>query len=119
MMARHIRDLLLIRWWIVGLSMLCVGLSAVGVTLFTPPQYQAAALVRVDIPSTDTTIVAGISRLTYSQAQLAVGSQVLKSVASHYPGMTVEKLRGQVTAVQVPNSSLIQIAVQDTSPSFA
>jgi Mrp family chromosome partitioning ATPase len=99
--------------------MLIVGLGAVAVTLFTPPVYQATALVKVDIPSTDTTIAAGVNRLTATQVQLATGSQVLTSVASHIPGVTVAKLRSEVTATQIPNSSLIQIVVRDTSPSLA
>jgi hypothetical protein len=119
MLARRLRDLLLDRWWIVALSLLCFGLAAVGLSLFTPPIYQATSLVKVDIPSTDTTIVAGISRVTYTETQLAMSSQALRSVASHYRGVTLEQLRSEVSATQLPNTSLIQIIVRDASPSFA
>ena len=77
MSAREYRDLLLQRWWVVGLSILLVGLGAVAVTLFAPRSIKRGRLVQVDIPSTDTSVIVGVTMLVYTQAQLATSDAVL------------------------------------------
>ena len=119
MTAKEYRDLLLQRWWIVGLSILLVGLGAVTVTLFTPPVYQARALVQVDIPSTDTSVIVGVTRVVYTQAQLATSDAVLKDAAARTPGLTVAQLRSSVSATPLANENIIQVIARDPLPSGA
>jgi Mrp family chromosome partitioning ATPase len=119
MSAREYRDLLLRRWWVVGLSILLVGMGAIAVTVFTPPVYQARALVQVDIPSTDTSVIVGVTKLVYTQAQLATSDAVLKDAASRTPGLTVDQLRASVSATPLANENIIQITAHDALPSAA
>lgn len=119
MSAREYRDLLLKRWWVVTLSIFFVGLGAVAVTFLTPPVYQAKALVRVDIPSTDVTMVLGVTRVVYTEAQMATGDVVLNDVAAHTPGFTVARLRTAVSAIPLGNDDIIQITALDSSASEA
>jgi len=119
MTAREYRDLLLRRWWVVGLSILLVGLGAAAVTLFTPPAYQARALVQVDIPSTDTSVLVGVTRVVYTQTQLATSDAVLKDAAARTPGLTVARLRSSVSATPLANANIIQVTARDSLPSGA
>jgi Mrp family chromosome partitioning ATPase len=119
MSAREYRDLLLQRWWVVGLSILLVGLGAVAVTLFRPPVYQARALVQVDIPSTDTSVIVGVTRVVYTQAQLATSDSVLHDAAARTPGLTVAQLRSSVSATPLANENIIQVTARASFPSAA
>jgi Mrp family chromosome partitioning ATPase len=119
MSAREYRHLLLQRWWVVALSIFLVGLGAVAVTVFTPPVYQARALVQVDIPATDTSVLVGVTKLVYTQAQLATSDAVLKDAASRTPGLTPARLRASVSATPLANENIIQITAHDSLPSSA
>ncbi|HEY7022792.1 MAG TPA: Wzz/FepE/Etk N-terminal domain-containing protein [Ktedonobacterales bacterium] len=119
MSAREYRDLLLQRWWVVGLSILLVGLGAVAITLFRSPMYQARALVQVDIPSTDTSVIVGVTRVVYTQAQLATSDAVLGDAAARTPGLTVAQLRSSVSATPLANENIIQVTARASLPSTA
>jgi Mrp family chromosome partitioning ATPase len=119
MSAREYRDLLLQRWWVVGLSVLLVGMGAVAVTALTAPVYEARAFVQVDIPATDTSVLVGVTKLVYTQAQLATSDAVLKDAASRTPSMTLARLRASVSATPLANENIIQITARDSLPSSA
>src|SRR5205814_1626639 len=54
-----------------------------------------------------------------TEAILATSDPVLREVASHYSGLSVEQLPGEVTASSRPNTQLFEIDVQDPSPTRA
>jgi len=51
-----------------------------------------------------------------TEAQLAISDPVLREVASHYPGLSVDQLAKNVSTTVKPNTQLFEIDVLDTSP---
>src|SRR5438093_8959855 len=80
-----------------------VGLGAfIGSKLMTP-QYQSSALIQVDIRSSsnnssDYNNLLASNQLVQTEADLATSDPVLRTVASHYAGLTVEQLAKEVSS---------------------
>ena len=94
--------------------------AAVGSRLMTPI-YQSTALVQVDINLGNTqvdyyTSLLASEQLVQTDAVLATSDPVLREVASHYPGLTVEQLSKEVSATPRPNTQLFEIDVRDPRP---
>jgi non-specific protein-tyrosine kinase len=111
------------RYKLIVSCILLVGLGAlVGSKLMTP-LYQATVLVQIDIPSgdnqTDYNSLLASDQLVQTEATLATSDSVLRQVASHYAGLTVDQLSREVTATPKLNTQLFEIDVLDASPSRA
>jgi len=109
MTAAHYRDLLLRHWRLIITCTLLVGLGALVGSLFMKHVYQAIAVTRYD----------GSNTTMQTDVQLATSAPVLSAVASHYPGLSVQQLAGEVSASLEQNTQLLQIIVQDTDPARA
>src|SRR5262245_4786098 len=104
MTADKVRAIIRTYWALIVLCVLIGGLGGFAASRkLTPsrPSYQSSATIRVD---------AGVVA-TY--AQLATTPDLLREVASHYPGLTPERLKAEITAAPAGATSLIQITVTD------
>lgn len=111
------------QWKLIVICFLAVGLGAlIGSRLMTPI-YQSTVLVEIAIPPASqvdyySSLLAS-DQLVQTEATLATSDPVLREVASHYPGLTVEQLSKEVTATSKLNTQLFEIDVQDPSPTRA
>jgi Mrp family chromosome partitioning ATPase/capsular polysaccharide biosynthesis protein len=108
------------RWMFIVICTAVVGLGTyIGCKLLTP-LYQSTALVQVALSSGNTTLgydsLLASSQLVQTEAQLATSDPVLREVASHYPGLTVEQLSNEVSSTVKTNTQLFEIDVLDPSP---
>src|SRR5437660_1082064 len=112
------------RWMVIVVCFVLVGGGAyVGSRLMTP-LYQSTAIVEVifNTGSTQTdsyTSLLASEQLLQTETTLATSDPVLREVALHYPGFTVEQLAKQVTATPKTNTQLFQIDVLDSNASRA
>lgn len=111
------------RWKLIVACFVVVGLGAyIGSKLITP-LFQSTALVQITISSNnnqaDINSLLASDQLVQTEAQLAISDPVLREVASHYPGMTVDQLAKNVSTVPKPNTQLFEINVVDHSPARA
>lgn len=112
------------RWWLVLLCFLTVGAGAyIGSRLMTP-LYQSTALIQIAIRSSNNqgdyyTSLLASEQLVQTEATLATSDPILREVASHYPGLSVEQLSREVTADPKLNTQLFEIDVQNSSPARA
>ena len=111
------------RWKLIVACFVVVGLGAyIGSKLITPV-FQSTVLVQITISSNhnqaDINSLLASDQLVQTEAQLAISDPVLREVASHYPGMTVEQLAKNVTSVPKANTQLFEIDVLDSSPTRA
>ncbi|GAC1658016.1 MAG: polysaccharide biosynthesis tyrosine autokinase [Ktedonobacteraceae bacterium] len=108
-------------WRLIIVCFLVVGLGAlIGSKLMTRI-YQSTALVQIAISLGQTQTdyynsLLASDQLVQTEATLATSDPVLRAVASHYPGLTVEQLSKEVTATPKVNTQLFEIDVQDPSP---
>lgn len=108
------------RWKLIVICFLAIGLGAyVGSKLMTP-RFQSSVLVQVAIQSSnnqaDYNSLLASDQLVQTEAQLAVSDPVLREVASHYKGLTVQQLVAEVTAASKTSTQLFEIDVMDASP---
>ena len=111
------------QWKLIITCIVLVGVGAYIGSKLMKPIYQSAALVQVSIRSSDSQAqydnLLASDQLVQTEAQLATSDPVLREVASHYPGLTVEQLLKQVTSTTKLNTQLFEIDVQDPSPTRA
>ena len=89
--------ILIKHWRLVVICSLLVGLGAFFGTKQMTPLYQSSALVEIvfipgNTQSNYDSLLAG-QQLAQTEAPLATSGPVLREVASHYRGLTVEQLR--------------------------
>ncbi len=111
------------QWKLIVICFVVVGLGAyVGSKLMTP-RFQSSVLVQVAIQSSnnqaDYNSLLASDQLVQTEAQLAVSDPVLREVASHYKGLTVQQLVAEVTATAKTSTQLFEIDVLDASPQRA
>jgi len=111
------------QWRIIVVCFVVVGVGAyIGSKLMTP-LYQSTTLVRIAIRSgnnqADYNSLLASDQLVQTEAKLATSNLVLREVASHYPGLTVQQLAQEATSVPEPNTQLFEIDVLDASPTRA
>jgi capsular exopolysaccharide synthesis family protein len=116
--------ILIKRWKLVVICFLIVGLGAFIGSKLMKPLYQSSALVQVVIRSGNTnqadyTNLQASDQLVQTEATLATSGPVLREVASHYPGLTVDQLGGEVSTTTKVNTQLFEIDVVDRSPTQA
>lgn len=94
----------------------------VGSKLMTP-LYQSTAFIQVAVSSNnsqaDINGLLASDQLVQTEAQLAVGDPVLREVASHYPGLSVDQLAKNVSTSVKTSTQLFEIDVLDASPNRA
>jgi tyrosine-protein kinase len=94
--------ILLKRWNIVLLCIMMVGLGTYVVSRLMTPLYQSSVLVQIAIQSgtsqADYNSLLASNQLVQTESDLAISLPVLREVASHYPGMTVDLLAKETTS---------------------
>lgn len=120
MTLAHYWETMVKHWRLIVVCFLAVGLGAlIGSKLITP-QYQSSSLIQISIPSnsnqSDYTSLLASDQLVQTEAILATSDPVLREVASHYPGLTVDQLSKEATATPKLNTQLFAIDVLDPSP---
>src|ERR1700692_2132471 len=92
---------LLKHWILIGTCIVAVGVGAyIGSRLMTRI-YESSVLVEIAINSGSGQAYADLlasDQLAQTEAKLAVSNSVLRVVASHYPGLTVNELASEVIA---------------------
>ncbi len=111
--------MLLKQWKVIVICFVVVGLGAyVGSKLMTP-RYQSSVLVQVSIRSSNSLVsndnLLASDQLVQTEAQLVTSEPILHEVVSHYPGLTVQELAGEVTATPRASTQLFEIDVLDPS----
>ncbi len=116
-------SILLKRWKIVIICLIVVGVGAFAGSKLMTPLYQSSALVQVALRSAngqaDYTSLLSSDQLVQTEASLAISDPVLRSVASHYPSLTVQQLAIEATSTVKLNTQLFEIDVVDPSPARA
>ncbi|MDQ6660229.1 MAG: Wzz/FepE/Etk N-terminal domain-containing protein, partial [Chloroflexota bacterium] len=110
------------QWRLILVCFILVGIGAyVGSKIITP-LYQSTALVQVAIDAGNANVINSLlasDQLVQTEATLATSDPVLREVASHYKGLTVDQLAKEVTATPKLNTQLFAIDVLDASPQRA
>src|SRR5438094_5925427 len=110
---------LLKRWKLLVMCVVLLGLAAYIGSILMTPIFQSVALVQIAFSSntnqSDYTSLLASDQLVQTEASLATSDKVLREVASHYPGLSLEQLSKQVTASPKNNTQLFEIDVQDPS----
>ena len=117
----HYWTILVKQWRIIILCFVLVGLGTFIGSKLQKPLYQSSALVQVVLrssnnQSSDYTSLLASDQLVQTESQLAVSDPVLREVASHYNGLTVEELSKEVTTSVKLNTQLFEIDVLNPSP---
>ncbi len=111
------------RWKLMVICIVAVGVGAYYGSKLMIPIYQSTALVQITIRSNnnqaDINSLLASDQLVQTEAKLAVSDPVLREVASHYPGLTVQGLSKEVTSTPALNTQIFEIDVQDKSPTRA
>ena len=110
-------------WALIAICFLTVGVGAYFGSKLITPIYQSSALVQVALSSNnnpaDYNSLLASDQLVQTEAILATSDPVLRTVASHYQGLTTQQLAKEVTATSRLNTQLFEIDVQDASPTQA
>jgi capsular polysaccharide biosynthesis protein len=96
-----------------------VGAGVAAIALALPPSYQAEAIVQVDIPATDISVLAGVANYVYTQARLASTPSVLSVVAARHAGLSEAQLESELSVTPIYSSQLLQISVRDADATRA
>ena len=120
----HYWTILVKQWKIIVICFVLVGLGAFIGSKLQKPLYQSSVLVQVVLQSSsnqssDYTSLLASDQLVQTESQLAVSDPVLREVASHYNGLTVEGLSKEVTSSVKLNTQLFEIDVLNPSPTQA
>src|SRR6266849_402562 len=111
------------QWRLIIICFLAVGAGAAIASRLMTPLYQSTALVQGVVKSgssiSDYTSLLASDQLVQTEAILATSDQVLREVASHYPGLTVEQLSKEVTSTPKLNTQLFEVDVLDSNPTRA
>lgn len=121
MTLRQYYRILTKRWYIVLICFFVVGLGTFIGSKLMKPLYQSSALVQVAVGSVSSgqsnyNDLQASNQLVQTEADLATSDSVLRSVVSHYPGLTVNQLVGEVSSTIKLNTQLFQIDVVDSNP---
>ena len=108
------------QWKLIVLCFVMIGAGSYVGSKLTTPIYQSAVLVQVALHSSssqaDINSLLASDQLVQTDAALATSNTVLSEVASHYKGMTLQRLTPMVTSTAKLNTQLFEIDVQDASP---
>jgi len=114
---------LLKRWKLMVICIAAVGVGAYIGSRLMIPLYQSTVLIQVAIHSninqSDYNSLLASDQLVQTEVKLAVSDPVLREVASHYPGLTIQELSKEVTSTPTTGTQIFEIDVQDKSPTRA
>ena len=127
MTAEHYRNELLKHWRLIILFSFLIGASAAIGSLLVSPVYLSTVTVQMVIPPADASLLGSTNQITQSfitrmdqtiqtEVDLATSNSILSHVVAHYPDLTVEQLRSEVSAQAVQNTTLFQVTVSDRDP---
>lgn len=110
------------RWaWLIVLGIVICGSATYIVSKRVAPVYRASSMLIINIESSssafDNLSASQLAATTY--AQLLTSPQMLRPVLAGHPGLTIEQLTSMVNAKAQPNTSLIEIDVDDSKPALA
>ncbi len=119
-MLEHYWNILLKRWKLIVLSFAITGLAVFLVSKLMTPLYQSATVVQIAVSSNNSQAnidaLQASDQLVQTESQLALSDPVLREVASHYPGMTVDELSKNASTTVKASTQLFEIDVLDASP---
>ena len=122
-MIEHYWSILLKRWKLIVICFVLTGLGVFIVSKLLPRMYQSTAFVQVAVSSNNSQAnidaLQASDQLVQTEAQLALSDPVLREVASHYPGLTVDQLIQNASTTVKSNTQLFEIDVFDASPTRA
>jgi Mrp family chromosome partitioning ATPase/capsular polysaccharide biosynthesis protein len=122
-MIDHYWRILLKRWKLIVICFVVTGLAVYIISKIMTPLYQSTAVVQVAVSSNsgqaDLSALQASDQLVQTEAQLALSDPVLREVASHYPGLTVDQLAQNASTTVKASTQLFQISVLDASPTRA
>jgi len=110
------------RWvWMVILGIVICGGVTFLISKRMPPVYQASAVIVVNLYSSPSPLenVSASQLAAPTYAQLLTSPPVLEPVLARHPGLTLKQLGAMVTAKSQPNSSLIDLDVENGNPQLA
>ncbi len=110
------------RWvWMVILGIVICGGVTFLISKRMPPVYQASAVIVVNLYSSPSPLenVSASQLAAPTYAQLLTSPPVLEPVLARHPGLTLKQLGAMVTAKSQPNSSLIDLDVENSNPQLA
>ncbi len=109
------------RWKFILVCFVLMGIGTYIGNKFVKPSYQSTVLVQVAVGSSTSDInnLLASDQLVQTEAIVTTSDPVLREVASHYKGMTVDKLMTEVTATIRMNTQIFEIDVVDTNPTLA
>jgi Mrp family chromosome partitioning ATPase len=115
--------ILMKQWKLIVICFVLVGVGSYTVSKLLTPLYQSSVLIDVVVHSTnnqsDYNNLLASDQLVQTVAQLATSDPVLREVASHYPGLSLDDFSKKVTSTARPNTQLLEIDVLDPSPTRA
>jgi capsular exopolysaccharide synthesis family protein len=121
MTLENYKTIFLKRWQILVMCVVVMGLGAyIGGRLMTPA-YQSSVLMRVTVrgDSTDINNLQASNQLGQTVSLLVTSSPILSDVASRFPGLTVDQLKGVTTTSYKANTQLFEINVTNANPKIA
>src|SRR5581483_9463650 len=108
------------RWQLITTCLVVVTLSAYLASKLMMPLYQSSVLIQITIHSgtnqADINSLLASDQLIQTEAELAVSNTVLREVASHHQGLSVDELARRVSATPKLDTQLFEISVLDPSP---
>src|SRR5260370_35412001 len=112
--------ILIKRWKLIVICFIVVGLGTYIGSKRLTPLYQSTVLVQVALSSgntaSDYNSLLASDQLVQTETQLVPSDPVLREVASHYRGLTVEQLSKGVSSTASANTQPFEIDVLDPSP---
>ncbi|HLG61102.1 MAG TPA: Wzz/FepE/Etk N-terminal domain-containing protein [Ktedonosporobacter sp.] len=120
MTLKHYIEIIGKRWRLIITCIVVVTLSAYVVSKLMMPLYQSSVLIQITIHSgtnqADINSLLASDQLIQTEAELAVSNTVLRDVAAHHQGLSVDELARRVNATPKLDTQLFEISVVDPSP---
>ncbi len=113
MTAEYYRDILLKRWRLILLCTLLVAVGTAVGSLFIPALYQSTVTVQLITPSVNVSLLGGADRVLQTETTLATSDLVVAQVVAHYPGLTTDQFKKEISAQAIDNTDLFQLTVSD------
>lgn len=110
------------RWtWLVVLGIVICGLGTYLGSKLVAPVYRASSTLTITLNSSTSAYdnISASQLVAATYAQLITSPEMLRPVLAHHPGITLEQFTTMVTAKAQPNTSIIEIAVDNSKPELA
>lgn len=123
MTLRHYIEIIRKRWRLSIACIVAVTLSAYVGSKVMLPLYQSSVLIQITIHSganqADISSLLASDQLIQTETELAVSDTVLREVASHHQGLSVDELARRVSATPRQDTQLFEVSVLDPNPANA